>query len=84
MWAVRDTARDTVLDDRRAAYDLTMAADPKPHEWTADEVRREEQAQRARVRRDAERGVSRNLAEAVSHTEFAKRFADAFKRSRRA
>jgi hypothetical protein len=73
-----------ILDDRGASYDLTMAADPKPREWTADEIRREEQAQRARVRRDAARGVSKNLTEAVSHTEFAKRFADAFKRSRRA
>jgi len=47
-------------------------------------VRREEQAQRARVRRDAARGVTKNLSDAVAHTEFAKRFADAFKRARRA
>ena len=61
-----------------------MAAEPKGHEWTPDEVRREEQAQRARVRRDATRGVTENLRDAVAHTEFAKRFADAFERARRA
>jgi hypothetical protein len=61
-----------------------MAAEPKRREWTSDEIRREEQAQRARVRRDAARGVSRNLSDAVAQTEFAKRFADAFKRARRA
>jgi hypothetical protein len=53
-------------------------------EWTAEEVRREEQAERARVRRDRARGVTENLKDAVAHTEFAKRFADAFKRTRRA
>ena len=52
--------------------------------WTPEEVRREEHAERARVRRDGERGVSENLKDAVAHTEFAKRFADAFKRTRRA
>jgi hypothetical protein len=84
LWAVGDTVRDTILDDRRAAYDPSMAAEPKRREWTPDEIRREEQAQRARVRRDAARGVSRNLSDAVAHTEFARRFADAFKRARRA
>jgi len=84
LWAVGDSVRDTILDDRRAAYDPGMAAEPKRREWTPDEIRREEQAQRARVRRDAARGVSRNPSDAVTHTEFAKRFADAFKRSRRA
>ena len=84
MWAVGDTVRDTTLDDRRAAYDPGMSTEPKRRDWTPDEVRREEQAQRARVRRDASRGVSRNLSDAVAHTEFAKRFADAFKRARRA
>jgi hypothetical protein len=73
-----------MLDDRRDAYDHNMAAEPKRRAWTPDEIRREEQAQRARVRRDAARGVSRNLSDAVAHTEFAKRFADAFKRARRA
>jgi hypothetical protein len=61
-----------------------MAGDAKHSDWTRDEVRREEQAQQARVRRDAARGVSKNLTDAVAHTEFAKRFADAFKRARRA
>ena len=61
-----------------------MATQPTRREWTADEVRREEAAQRARVRRDAARGVSENLRDTVAHTEFAKRFADAFKRARRA
>jgi hypothetical protein len=84
MWAVGDTVRDTVVDDRRAAYDPSMAAKPERREWTPDDVRREEQAQRARVRRDATRGVSKNLTDAVAHTEFAKRFADAFERARRA
>jgi hypothetical protein len=82
--SVGDTVGDTTLDDRWAAYDPGMAAEPKRREWTPEEIRREEQAQRARVRRDAARGVSRNLSDAVAHTEFAKRFADAFKRARRA
>ena len=71
-------------NDQGAAYELCMAAEPERRDWTPDEVRREEEAQRARVRRDAARGVSENLQDAVAHTEFAKRFADAFKRSRRA
>jgi hypothetical protein len=50
--------------------------------WTEEEVRREEHAERARVRRDAARGVTQNLRDAVAHTEFAKRFSDAFKRAR--
>ena len=50
--------------------------------WTPEEVRREVDAERARVRRDASRGVTHNLRDAVAHTEFAKRFADAFKRPR--
>ena len=61
-----------------------MVLEPKRREWTPDEVRREEAAQRARVRRDAARGVTENLSDSVAHTEFAKRFADAFKRARRA
>lgn len=51
--------------------------------WTTDEVKREEAAERARVRRDAARGVTKNLENAVAHTEFAKRFAEAFKPARR-
>ena len=81
---VGSPGRDTILDDRRAAYDPRMVTEPTRREWTPDEIRREEQAERARVRRDAARGVSKNLSDAVAHTEFAKRFADAFKRTRRA
>jgi hypothetical protein len=47
-------------------------------------MRREEDAQRARVRCDAVRGVSQDLQDAVAHTEFAKRFAEAFEPARRA
>jgi hypothetical protein len=61
-----------------------MADEPARRHWTPDEVRREEDAQRARVRRDAARGVSKNLENAVAHTEFAKRFAEAFRPARRA
>jgi hypothetical protein len=53
-------------------------------EWTPEEVKREEDAQRARVRRDAARGVTQNLRDSVALTEFAKRFADAFEPVRRA
>ena len=52
--------------------------------WTREEVEREELAQRARVRRDAARGVSRNLEDAVAHTEFVRRFAEAFRRDEKA
>jgi len=51
---------------------------------TREEVEREERAQRARVRRDAARGVSRNLEAAVAHAEFARRFAEAFRRDQKA
>ena len=54
-----------------------MPAD-KPRAWTDEERLREERAQQERVRRDAARGVSRNLRDAVNHTRFAQRFADAF------
>jgi hypothetical protein len=60
-----------------------MVEGRKRHAWTPEEVRREEQAQRERVRRDATRGVSQNLTDAASHTEFARRFAEAFKHARR-
>jgi hypothetical protein len=60
-------------------------ADERDHRrWTLEEVRREEAAQRARVRRDAARGARKNLENAVAHTEFAKRFAEAFEPARRA
>jgi hypothetical protein len=61
-----------------------MADHANERRWTPEEVQREEQAERARVRRDGARGVTENLKDAVAHTEFAKRFADAFKRTRRA
>jgi hypothetical protein len=61
-----------------------MADEPERRHRTPDEVRREEDAQRARVRRDAARGVSKNLENVVAHTEFAKRFAEAFRPARRA
>jgi hypothetical protein len=60
-----------------------VAGEPKAREWTREEIEREEAAQRERVRRDAARGVSRNLADTVTHTEFAQRFADAFEQHRR-
>jgi hypothetical protein len=60
-----------------------MADKPERRDWSPEEVRREEQAQRARVRRDAARGVTKNLESAVAHTEFAKRFAEAFEPARR-
>lgn len=58
----------------------SMPEDRTRRTWSREEVEREERAQRARVRRDAARGVSRNLEEAVTHTEFARRFAQAFQR----
>jgi hypothetical protein len=61
-----------------------MADEPQRRHWTPEEVKREETAQRARVRRDAARGVSKNLENSVAHTEFAKRFAEAFRPARRA
>jgi hypothetical protein len=61
-----------------------MADEHRQRVWTPEEVRREQEAQRARVRRDAARGVTKNLENAVAHTQFAKRFAEAFERARRA
>jgi hypothetical protein len=61
----------------------SIVDEPKPRTWTVEEAEREEQAQRARVRRDAARGVTRNLNDAVAHTEFARRFAEAFEHHRR-
>jgi hypothetical protein len=61
-----------------------MADEPERRNWTPEELKREENARRARVRRDAPRGVSKNLEDAVAHTEFAKRFAEAFRSARRA
>jgi hypothetical protein len=61
-----------------------MVGKPERGAWTPDEIKREEAAERARVRRDAARGVTKNLENAVAHTEFAKRFAEAFRAARRA
>jgi len=60
-----------------------MADKPDHNGWTDDEVKREEAAEQARVRRDASRGVTKNLENAIAHTEFAKRFAAAFEPARR-
>jgi hypothetical protein len=60
-----------------------MADEPKSRDWTPEETEREEKPQRARVGRDAARGVTRNLEEAVAHPEFARRFAQAFQHHRR-
>ena len=62
---------------------MSVPAERKPRAWTREEIEREEKAQQARVRRDAARGVTRNLEEAVSHTEFARRFAEAFEHHRK-
>jgi hypothetical protein len=60
-----------------------MAGKPERSGWTDDEIKREEAVERARVRRDAARGVTKNFENAVAHTEFAKRFAEAFEPARR-
>jgi hypothetical protein len=41
---------------RYAAHEQTMAGNPERRAWTPEEVKREEAAERARVRRDAARG----------------------------
>jgi hypothetical protein len=74
---------DAIGADGGGAYDPFVMDKGKPRVWTEEEARREEEAQRARVRRDAARGVSTNLREAVEHTEFARRFAAAFEHRRR-
>src|SRR5215207_795028 len=45
-----------------------MADESNRGPWTPEEVRREEHAERVRVRRDAARGVTQNLRDAVAHT----------------
>jgi hypothetical protein len=60
-----------------------MAAKPERSSWTHDEIKREDAAERARVRRDAARGVTKDLENAVAQTGFAKRFAEAFEPARR-
>lgn len=63
-----------------------MAAKPKARPkgpWTAEEVAREERANRAQVQRDRARGVSANLEEAAALARFANRFSEAFRHARR-
>ena len=69
--------------DGGGAYDPFGMDSGRPRTWTEEEARRKEEAERARVRRDAARGVGENLREAVEHTEFARRFAAAFEHARR-
>jgi len=62
---------------------------PKPKEkprgtWTAEEIARNEQANKAQVVHDRARGVSANLEEAVALSRFANRFSKAFRHARRA
>ena len=64
-----------------------MPAEPKPKPsgpWTAQEIAREERANRARLAHDRARGVSTNLEEAATLARFANRFAEAFRHARRA
>lgn len=46
--------------------------------WTAAEIARQKDANRAQVLRDRARGVSANLSEAAALARFTNRFADAF------
>lgn len=50
--------------------------------WTAEEIARNERANRAQVERDRARGVSVNLEEAAALARFANRFAEAFRDAR--
>jgi hypothetical protein len=71
----------------RRSYNPLMAAKPKAKPrgpWTAEEIAREERANRAQVERDRARGVSANLEEAAALARFANRFAEAFRHVRRA
>jgi len=64
-----------------------MAVKPKAKlrgPWTAEEIARNERADKAQVARDREHGVSANLEEAVALSRFANRFSDAFHHARRA
>ena len=56
-----------------------------PEERTQRTWTREEGSTRPHLdSADAARGVSRNLEDAVAHTEFARRFAEAFRRDEKA
>jgi hypothetical protein len=50
--------------------------------WTAEEIARNERANKAQVKRDRARGVSANLEETVALTRFANRFSEAFRHAR--
>ena len=52
--------------------------------WTERELARHQRIDLIQVRRDRERGVSANLAEAAALARFANRFAKAFEHARRA
>jgi hypothetical protein len=52
--------------------------------WTRAEIARQEDANRAQLRRDRARGVGANLAEAAALARFANRFAKAFSHTRSA
>ncbi len=52
--------------------------------WTKREIERQEDANRAQVKRDRARGVGANLSEAAALARFANRFAEAFKHARSA
>jgi hypothetical protein len=52
--------------------------------WTAEEIARNERANRAQVAHDRARGVSTNLEEAAALARFANRFAEAFRHARSA
>jgi hypothetical protein len=70
-----------------AGYNLGMTVKPgaKPRgPWTAEEIARNERANKAQVAHDRARGVSSNLEEAVALSRFANRFSEAFRRVRRA
>ncbi len=62
-----------------------MAEQPKGKPrgpWTAEEIAREERANRAQVVHDRARGESKNLEEAAALARFANRFAEAFRHAR--
>lgn len=70
-----------------AGYNLGMATKrrAKPQgPWTAEEIARNERANKAQVAHDRARGVSSNLEEAVALSKFANRFSKAFRHARRA
>ena len=64
-----------------------MGDEPKPDPrgpWTAEEIARQERADKAQVAHDRARGIGPNLEEAAALARFANRFAEAFRHARRA